>query len=217
MTQAARRDAALRLLVVEDDSLLRESLRVLLAAEAGLQIVGACASAEEALSLLATARPDAMLCDLGLPAMPGVELIRQARQALPALEIIVLTVSEDRHAVFAALKAGATGYIVKGATPRELVEALAALRAGGAPMSPKIARLVVKTFHDTPPPEEFLLSAKERAVLAGIQDGLSYKEIAAGMNISPHTVHSHVKHVYEKLQASDKRDALAKARRKGLI
>ncbi|MFT3821400.1 MAG: response regulator transcription factor [Rubrivivax sp.] len=217
MMPAARRDAALRLLVVEDDPLLRESLRVLLAGEPELQLVGACASAEEALALLASALPDAMLCDLGLPAMPGVELIRQAKQALPALEIIVLTVSEDRDAVFAALKAGATGYVVKGATPRELVEALAALRAGGAPMSPKIARLVVKTFHDTPPPEEFLLSNKERAVLAAVQEGRSYKEIAAALNISPHTVHSHIKHVYEKLQATDKRDALAKARRKGLI
>lgn len=218
MTQAAQSGALpLRLLVVEDDPLLRESLRVLLGGEAGLQVVGACASAEEALPLLPSAQPEAMLCDLGLPAMSGVELIRKAKQTLPALDIIVLTVSEDREAVFAALKAGATGYIVKGATPRELVEALAALRCGGAPMSPRIARLVVKTLHDTPPPEEFLLSAKERAVLAGVQQGLSYKEIAAGMNISPHTVHSHIKHVYEKLQASDKRDALAKARRKGLV
>lgn len=214
---ASPRRAALRLLIVEDDTLLRESLRVLLDGESGLQVVGCCASAEESLSLLAQAQPDAMLCDLGLPAMSGVELIRSARQMLPALDIIVLTVSEDRDAVFAALKAGAGGYILKGATPRELVEALAALRAGGAPMSPKIARLVVKTFHDTPPPEEFLLSAKERAVLAGVQEGRSYKEIAAGLNISPHTVHSHIKHVYEKLQATDKRDALAKARRKGLI
>jgi DNA-binding NarL/FixJ family response regulator len=182
-----------------------------------LQVVGACASAEEALPLLSSAQPDAMLSDLGLPGMSGVELIRKAKEALPALDIIVLTVSEDREAVFAALKAGAAGYIVKGATPRELVEALFTLRAGGAPMSPKIARLVVKTFHDMPPPEEFLLSAKERAVLSGVQEGHSYKEIAGSMNVSPHTVHSHIKHIYDKLQATDKRDALAKARRKGLI
>lgn len=207
----------LRLLIVEDDQLLRENLRILLGGEAGMRIVGACASAEEALPLLASAQPDVMLSDLGLPAMSGVELIRKAKEALPALEIIVLTVSEDREAVFAALKAGAGGYIVKGATPRELVEALATLRAGGAPMSPRIARLVVKTFHETPPSEEFVLSAKERAVLSGVQEGRSYKEIAGGMHVSPHTVHSHIKHIYEKLQATDKRDALAKARRKGLI
>jgi two-component system NarL family response regulator len=217
MMQSAQLLDELRLLIVEDDQLLRENLRVLIGGEAGMRIVGACASAEEALPLLTSARPDVMLSDLGLPAMSGVELIRRAKEALPALDIIVLTVSEDREAVFAALKAGAGGYIVKGATPRELVEALATLRAGGAPMSPKIARLVVKTFHDRPPPEEFLLSAKERAVLGGVQEGRSYKEIAGGMNVSPHTVHSHIKHIYEKLQATDKRDALAKARRKGLI
>ena len=207
----------MRLLIVEDDQLLRENLRVLLGGEAGMQVVGACASAEDALPLLVAEQPDLMLSDLGLPAMSGVELIRRAKELLPALDIVVLTVSEDREAVFAALKAGAAGYIVKGATPRELVEALLTLRAGGAPMSPKIARLVVKTFHDMPPPEEFLLSAKERTVLSGVQDGRSYKEIAGGMHVSPHTVHSHIKHIYEKLQATDKRDALAKARRKGLI
>lgn len=217
MTQPGPPRAELRLLIVEDDQLLRENLRVLLGGEAGIQVLAACASAEEALSVLASAQPDSMLSDLGLPAMSGVELIRRAKAMLPALDIIVLTVSEDREAVFAALKAGAAGYIIKGATPRELVEALAALRAGGAPMSPKIARLVVKTFHDTPPPDEFLLSAKERAVLIGVQEGRSYKEIALGMNISPHTVHSHIKHIYEKLQAGDKRDAITKARRKGLI
>jgi DNA-binding NarL/FixJ family response regulator len=217
MTQPGQQRAELRLLIVEDDRLLRENLRILLGGESGVVVVGACGSAEEALPLLAAEQPDLMLSDLGLPAMSGVELIRRAKALLPALDIIVLTVSEDREAVFAALKAGAAGYIVKGATPRDLVEALATLRAGGAPMSPKIARLVVKTFHDVPPPEEFLLSAKERAVLSGVQEGRSYKEIAGGMHVSPHTVHSHIKHIYEKLQASDKRDALAKARRKGLI
>ena len=156
MTQPAQQRAELRLLIVEDDQLLRENLRVLLSGEPAMQVVAACASAEEALALLDSMQPDAMLSDLGLPAMSGVELIRKARAALPALDIVVLTVSEDREAVFAALKAGANGYIVKGATPRELVEALGTLRAGGAPMSPKIARLVVKTFHDTPPSGEIL-------------------------------------------------------------
>ena len=197
MPEVAHPLAEQRLLIVEDDPLLRDNLRVLLGGEAGIRVVAACPSAEEALAMLASTRPDAMLCDLGLPAMSGVELIRRAKDLMPGLDIIVLTVSEDREAVFGALKAGAAGYIVKGASPRELVEALSALRAGGAPMSPKIARLVVKTFHDTAVPEEFLLSLKERSVLSGIQEGRSYKEIAAHLNISPHTVHSHIKHIYD--------------------
>jgi two-component system NarL family response regulator len=208
---------AIRLLIVEDDSLLRDNLRLLLNGESGMAVIAACGTAEEALAALRATAPDIMLSDLGLPNMSGIELIRRARDVVHDLAIVVHTVSEDRDAVFAALKAGATGYIVKGATPRELVEALNSVHAGGAPMSPRIARLVIKTFHDTPSSDEFLLSAKERSVLAGIQNGLSYKEIASDLNISPHTVHSHIKHIYEKLQASDKQEAVMKARKKGIL
>lgn len=214
------RDAESHLLIVEDDALLRENLRVLMAGEPGMRSVAACASAEDALELLRSpgrTPPHVMLTDLGLPGIGGVDLIRQAKALRPELDILVLTVSEDRDAVFAALKAGACGYIVKGATPRELVESIAELRAGGAPMSPKIARLVIRNFQDTSLDEEYLLTPKERHVLAGVAGGHSYKEIAAELHISPHTVHSHVKRVYEKLHATDKRDALMKARRKGLL
>jgi len=211
------REPALRLLVVEDDPLLRENLALLLGGEPGINVVAACASAEEALQRLPAAAADVLLSDLGLPGLGGVDLIRRAKALQPALEIVVLTVSEDRDAVFAALKAGASGYLVKGATPRELVEAIAELRAGGAPMSPKIARLVIRDFQDAGAADEGLLTPKEKSVLAAIAEGLSYKQIAAGQHISPHTVHSHVKRVYEKLHATDKRDALVKARRKGLL
>jgi two-component system NarL family response regulator len=104
-----------------------------------------------------------------------------------------------------------------GATPCELVEALCTLRDGGAPMSPRIARAVIREFQDTNASDDALLSRKERDVLSAVRDGLSYKEIAARLNISPHTVHSHIKSIYEKLQVKDKREALEKARRKGLI
>lgn len=207
----------IRLLIVEDEPQLRESLRLLLGGEPSMRVLAACGSAEEALKQLDHEAPDVVLCDLGLPKMSGIELIRRAQQRLPNLPIMVHTISEDRDAVFAALKAGACGYIVKGASPRELIEALVTLRAGGAPMSPRIARLVVRTFHERPSDDEFLLSAKERSVLLGIQDGRSYKEIALDLHISPHTVHSHIKRIYEKLQASDKQDAVMKARRRGIL
>ncbi len=209
--------APLQLLIVEDDPLLRENLRLLLDGEPGVQVLAACHSAEEALPWLDRHSPDVMLTDLGLPGIGGVELIRRAKERQPTLDILVLTVSEERESVFAALKAGACGYIVKGATPRELVEGIAELSAGGAPMSPKIARLVIRNFHEAEGSDEHLLSPRERGVLAGIAEGRSYKEIGAQLFISPNTVHSHVKRVYEKLHASDKRDALVKARRKGLI
>ena len=211
------REPPLRLVIVEDDALLRENLALLLGGEPGIVVAAACSSAEEVLQRLPAAHADVMLSDLGLPGLGGVDLIRRAKALQPELEIVVLTVSEDRDNVFAALKAGAGGYIVKGATPRELVEAIAELRAGGAPMSPKIARLVIRNFQDLGDADEGLLTPKEKSVLAAIAEGRSYKEIASAQHISPHTVHSHVKRVYEKLHATDKRDALAKARRKGIL
>jgi two-component system NarL family response regulator len=205
-----------RLMIVEDDPLLRESLRILLSGEPGMSVVRCCDDAETALDALDQARPDTILSDLGLPGMSGPEFIRLAKQRMPDVDILVLTISEDRDAVLAALKAGACGYVVKGATPRELVEALVEVARGGAPMSPRIARMVIRSFQESAP-DDTLLSPKERTVLSGIRDGLSYKALASRLNISPHTVHSHVKHIYEKLQAVDKRDALAKARRRGVL
>ena len=207
----------LRVMIVEDDPLLRDNLRVLLGGEPGFHVVASCDSAEEALALLPGARADMLLSDLGLPGMTGIELIRQAKERQPGLDILVLTISEDRDAVFAALRAGACGYIVKGATPRELVEALVDVTDGGAPMSPRIARMVIRSFQDAQGGDDNPLTPKERNVLIGVRDGLSYKAIGARLNISAHTVHSHVKHIYEKLQAVNKRDALVKARRKGAL
>lgn len=212
-----QRKPALRLMIVEDDALLRENLRVLLAGEPGLAVVACCESGEAALQMLVATRPEVLLSDLGLPGMSGIDLIRQAKAQLPQLDILVLTISEDRDAVFAALKAGACGYIVKGATPRELIEGIVAISSGGAPMSPKIARMVTRSFQDAASEDCDVLTPKEHSVLVGVRDGLSYKAIASQLNISAHTVHSHVKHIYEKLQAVDRRDALNKARRRGAL
>ena len=135
----------------------------------------------------------------------------------PGVEIMVHTVYEDRDSVFSAIKAGASGYILKGSTPRELVEALYNVHQGGSPMSPKIARKVIREFQDESIQEQYFLSHRETEIVKSIEQGMSYKEIADRFSISPHTVHSHIKHIYEKLQAKDRQDALVKARKKGII
>lgn len=205
-----------RLLIVEDNTMLRDNLRMLLDGEPRFSVIGAFGSGEDALAALGRAQPEMMLCDLGLPGMSGVELIRAVKTRWPDIEIMAHTIREDRATVFDALKAGASGYMLKGGTPRELVEALSTLRDGGAPMSPRIARAVLRELQGGSG-EESLLSRKEREVLAAVRDALSYKEIAHKLSISPHTVHSHIKKIYEKLQARDKAEALQKAQRKGLI
>ncbi|SPF47954.1 CheY-like receiver and HTH DNA-binding domain-containing response regulator [Syntrophobacter sp. SbD1] len=207
----------MRLAIIEDNRMLRENLRILLNGESGIDVVGAFGSAEEALSQFPACSPEVLLVDLGLPGISGVELIEKAREEMPSVEIMAYTIFEDRETVFAAIKAGASGYILKGSSPREIVEALHSLNSGGAPMSPRIARKVIGEFQENAVGEQYLLSPREKEILMQIEAGLLYKQIADKLAISPHTVHSHIKKIYEKLHAQNRQDALVKARRKCII
>ncbi len=208
----------MKLVIVEDDPILLESLKLLLAGETGISVTGAYNSAESALRSLKKAAPEVMLVDLGLPGMSGPELIKRVKDSMPGMEIMAHTVFEDRENVFSAIKAGASGYILKGSSPREIVEAIHEIHRGGAPMSPKIARKVIHEFQDENAEEQsFLLSPREKDIVKCIEQGLTYKEISQRLAISSHTVHTHIKNIYEKLQAKDRGEALVKARRTGII
>jgi len=207
----------MRLVIIEDDPLLLENLTLLLSGEEGITVSGSYRSAEDAMKLLKSAAPEVMLTDLGLPGMSGVELIKKAKEEMPSLEIMAHTVFEDRERVFSAIKAGASGYILKGSSPREIIESIHALYKGGAPMSPKIARKVIHEFQDEVVGEQFLLTQREKEIVKLVEDGLTYKEIGEKLSISTHTVHTHIKNIYEKLQAKDRNDAIIKARKKGII
>ncbi len=207
----------MKVMIVEDNELLRENLKLLLSGETGIAVAVAVGSAEEALQSIRRTAPDVMLVDLGLPGMSGVELIKKVKDKFPGVDIMTHTVFEDRESVFSAIKAGASGYILKGSTPRELIEALNNLHQGGAPMSPKIARKVIQEFQEETANEQYLLSKREQEIVREIEKGLSYKEISDRFSISPHTVHTHIKKIYEKLHAKDRQEALLKARKKGII
>ncbi|MCA9620358.1 MAG: response regulator transcription factor [Myxococcales bacterium] len=213
-----RSASAIRVAIVEDDDTTREALAILLAGEEGVEVTGRFARGGDVLGELQSLDATVMLVDLGLPDMSGDALIAEVKAHRPALEVMAYTVSESRAGVFAALRAGATGYILKGCSPRELVEALRTLADGGAPMSPSVARMVVRTFQDEDAvAEDYLLTARERDVLRHLEHGLSYKEVASALSISPHTVHSHIKKVYDKLHARGRGDAVNIARMKGLL
>ncbi|HTG00754.1 MAG TPA: response regulator transcription factor [Nitrospirota bacterium] len=208
----------MRLVIIEDDPLLLENLTLLLRGEEGITVAGSYRSAEDALHSLKDVAPDVMLTDLGLPGMSGVDLIKKAKQEMPSIEIMAHTVFEDRDKVFAAIKAGASGYILKGSTPREIIESIHSLYKGGAPMSPKIARKLIYEFQGaTGTGAQFLLTQRETEIVKLVEDGLTYKEIGEALKISTHTVHTHIKNMYEKLQAKDRNDAIIKARKKGII
>lgn len=208
----------MKICIIEDNKALLENLRLLLAGEPGFEVVGGYPSAEAALAGMPWKNAEMLLVDIDLPGMSGVDLIRKVFPQLPQLQILVYTISEDREVVFAALKAGAMGYLLKGCPPRELIESLRILYQGGAPMSPKIARKVIREMQLPGGGEPNQpLSQRERDILSGLVMGRSYKEMAQALGISPHTIHSHIKNIYEKLQATSRAEALKNARSRGIL
>ena len=206
--------------IVDDDTRLIENLRFLLLSEPGVKSVHTFASAEEFLAAQPRPELDILLVDMDLPGLSGVELIAQSTKDRVKFSCLAYTVSAERQTVFAAIQAGACGYVLKGGGSRELVSALHDLEAGGAPMSPGIARQVLQQFQQLtlagPPTATEGLSEREQNVLRGLARGQAYKEIASTMSISAHTVNSHVKHIYEKLHVRSREEAVRKWHQRGL-
>jgi DNA-binding NarL/FixJ family response regulator len=198
--------------IVEDDSRMRENLRALIETTSDLRCAGLYRSGEEALVGIGQERPQVVLMDIGLPGLTGVETVARLKLKLPDLLVLMLTVYEEDDTIFRALKAGANGYLLKRRPPDEILDGIAEVLAGGAPMSSNIARKVVQSFH-TPEPfgaEEARLSQREESVLNLVARGLVNKEIGAELGISLETVRSHLKSIYEKLHAHGRAEAVAK-------
>lgn len=208
--------APVRVAIVEDDPLMLESLAVSLRARKSISLVAAFGSAEEALGRFPEPAPDILLVDLGLPGVGGIELIGRVKGKSPDTLIMVLTSSSSRMDVFEALKAGASGYLLKKDDADTIAELVMELRRGGAPMSREIARAVVQEFHPPSGGGE-MFSPRELQVLKCLAGGMSYKEIAAEMKISWHTVHTFIKRIYDKLHASGRHEALEKAKKQGVL
>jgi DNA-binding NarL/FixJ family response regulator len=198
--------------IVEDDAVLRKSLARLVGEAHGAQNVIACASGEEALQKFPAAKPRVVLMDLNLPKMPGTECIRKLKELLPTTQVIVLTVYEDSEHIFRALKAGASGYMLKRSEPDEVLEAIENASEGGAPMSSQVAQRVVHSFHSPEPAglDTTALTDREKEILTFLSKGFSNKEIADKTNISLPTVRTHLCHIYEKLHVRSRTEAIVK-------
>jgi len=209
----------IRVGIVEDQADVREGLAVLIGDSEGFECGGVWASMEEALDAIAGAAPDVVLADIGLPGMSGIEGTRRLRTLCPGMPVLVLTVYNDDDRIFAAMCAGACGYLLKNTPPAKILESLREVAGGGAVMSPYVARRVVDLFHRFRPPEDmqYGLSPQEMRLLKLLGEGHHYKTAAAELRLSVHTVNFHLKAIYEKLQVHSKSEAVAKALREGLI
>ena len=205
--------------LVEDQRPLREGLASLIDGTPGYRVVGSYESMEAALEGLTAARPEVMLLDIELPGMSGIDGVRELKIRAPEVQVLMLTVFGDDDRVFEAICNGASGYLLKDTPPARLLDAIRELAAGGAPMSPEIARKVVAMFQRIAPPRETPggLSPRETQILRLFAEGHSYKTAAAELDISPDTVRFHIRHIYEKLHVHSKSEAVLKAFRTGLL
>ncbi len=219
MRSQATRAETIKVAIIEDQRDIREGLTTMLRFTDGYRCTDAYRSMEEALERIKSEVPDMALVDIGLPGMNGIEGIRLLRERYPQMLLLMLTVYEDDEYIFDALCAGACGYLLKKTPPARLIECLREAMDGGGPMSPEVARKVIRLFRDIRPPEraDYHLTPHETRLLKMLVEGHNYKTAAAELGVSVTTVAFHMRNIYEKLQVHSKSEAVSKALRNRLV
>lgn len=204
--------ATTKVAIVEDNPTLRQYLADLITNTPGYRCVCTCESAEEALEKIPAQRPHVVLMDIHLPGKSGIECTARLREKMPKIQVIMLTVYKDIQMIFQALKAGACGYVLKRSDEKEILAAIAEVRAGGAPMTSQVARMVVRSFLEDPSDrsETAQLSSREMEILVLVAKGRANKEIGSQLHITSGTVRIHLSHIYEKLHVHCRTEAAAK-------
>ncbi len=205
-------DNPIHVCIVEDDPDVRHSLTQLIHGTPGFQCLGSYADAESALESLARLQPEVALVDIKLPGISGIDCVARLKVVSPEIQALMITVVADGQAIFEALQAGASGYLLKGTPPAQIIEAIRDVHGGGSPMSSQIARKVVQYFQqqDVAVRDAENLSERERQVLELMAGGDRDKEIAATLGVALPTVRTHVRHIYEKLHVRSRAEAVAK-------
>lgn len=203
---------AIKVCIVEDDKNLRETIRGFINLNPGFDCSLTFASGEELLKNLANPMPDVVLMDINLPGMNGIECVRQLKQQLPESQILMLTIYENSDRIFQALAAGASGFLVKNTPPGQLLEAIRDVYNGGGPMSSQVARKVIQAFQSTSqndgPVEN--LTPRELEIMELLSRGLSYKMMAADLNLGVGTIQTHIRRIYKKLHVNCRTEAVMK-------
>lgn len=210
----------IRILIADDHTLFRDGLRALIASLADLEVVGEASTGEEVVAQSAALLPDVILMDIQMPGINGIEATRRILHTSPHIGIIVVTMFEDDDSVFAAMRAGARGYILKGADQAEMLRAIRAVASGEALFSATIAKRMINYFAAQKPalPAQIFpeLTDREREILNLIAQGYNNAEIAERLTVSQKTVRNHVSNIFNKLQVADRAQAIVRAREAGL-
>lgn len=196
--------------IIEDNSTMRKMLAELIDGTPGYRCVCACSTSKEALLVVPKHKPDVALMDIRLPDESGIVCTARLTEKMPGLKVIMVTAHKEAEIVFQALKAGAIGYILKRSRPEEIIQAIAEVRAGGAPMTNEIARMVVQSFRAPSAAPEAGLTSREAELLELLTQGLSNKEIAQKTSISAGTVRNHLANIFQKLHVRCRTEAVVK-------
>ena len=224
----------IKVVVVEDQPQILKNQLKILAESQEIEVIGTALSGEAALELLEKKQPDVILQDLGLPRMTGIEVTREVKKRWPQIEVLIFTIFDEEEKVIEAVKAGASGYLLKGATADKIIDAIREVKAGGSVIQPNLARRLLKFFHvpespdDKPEPPRLPsgqreepqmrpLTEREIEILRLIAKGLSNNEAARVLTLSRATVRTHLEHIYEKLEVTNRVEAVTEGLRKGLI
>ena len=202
----------IKIAVVEDNPAVRASLVSLFDKTEGMRCVASLNNLLNVISEVGSALPDIILMDIGLPNISGIEGVRTVKTHFPAIQILMFTVFDDDEKIFDAIRAGASGYLLKKTPPDEIVQAVRELSLGGAPMTSSIARRVIQSFQAAPATlvEDYRLTVRENEILYSLVDGLSYKKIAGKYCVSISTIRTHICNIYNKLHVNSKAQAVAR-------
>lgn len=232
---AAPANPRIKVAICEDQPQILKSQLKSLQESPELEVIGTALSGEAMLELLEKKQPDVLLQDLGLPRMSGIEVTREVKRKWPAVEVLIFTIFDEEEKVIEAVKAGASGYLLKGASAEKVVEAIREVKSGGSVIQPNLARRLLKHFHvpedgapqaparpapmpgnrEEPPTRP--LTEREIEILRLIAKGLSNNEAAGVLGLSRATVRTHLEHIYEKLEVTNRVEAVTEGLRKGLI
>jgi len=208
----------MKIAIFEDNLQFRDSLEFIIVSTDDMELCGVFEDTHRLSQRMEAIKPDVVLMDINIPGKNGIEAVKEIKEHFPAIQVCMQTVFEDENKIFASLCAGASGYILKSSPPDKILQAIREVANGGAFFTPSVAKKMLYNFQQQQQHAEYIqLTEKEKEVLKLLVDGLSYKMIAEKAGVSFHTIHTHIKHIYDKLHVNSKGEAVAKAIKSRLI